>query len=459
MSDESQNETSSSFLSGRLPLVILIVLVVISLAAVCGLGYSLIRSTQDESDGQASGEPTPFPQVAGPAPSAGEPIVYGISDTSTVSVTLDVPVNLSISGRQLPVQQVAINPDGTWSPPLASEDTSGWVFGSIINYIMALGDSDQNRTLMESLIPGARMIITTQSGAEFVFEFESSSLVAVNDQSIFRQLTPGMTLILMEAGEDQRLVARGRYVLTESAGGTDSSGTSVGVGETAQLSNVQVTVTEVSYHPNDPNAPPGFSFFVVDFQIYNAGTTAVDVSQLQLTLVDEVGNQYALNPVASRLGVNAPFTGGFLNAGDTLSVSVGYQVPDGLVSSSVTMTIVRRDTGDQVQVNIPYSGSNAAQSTTITLTSVTVSEDLSSMTMVGQISNNGDQTVVVTPNDVTLRTPDGASYLMLATNPAFPWTVPAGQTLQYAVTFQTPLNAETAVFTVLNQPFQLTNLR
>jgi len=297
---------------------------VISLAAVCGLGYSLIRSSQDEADGQTDGEPTPFPEVAGPLPSAGDPIVYGISDTSTVSVTLDIPVNLSISGHQFPVQQVTINPDGTWSPPLANEDTSAWVFGSIVNYIMALSDSDLNRTLIESLVPGAQMIITTQSGAEFVFEFESSSFFAVNDQSIFRQLTPGMTLILMEAGENQRLVAQGRYLLTESAGGTDNTSTSVGLGETAQLSNVQVTVTDVSYLPNDPNAPPGFSFFVVNFQIFNAGTTAVDVSQLQLTLVDEVGNQYALNPVASRLGENAPLTGGFLNVGETLPVSVGY---------------------------------------------------------------------------------------------------------------------------------------
>jgi len=435
------------------------VLVVISLAAVCGLGYSLIRSSQDESDGQVTGEPTPFPVIAGPVPSAGDPIVYGISDSSTVSVTLDVPVTLNISGRQLSVQQETINPDGTWSPPLTNESTTGWVYGSIINYIMALSDSDQNRTLMESLIPGAQMIITTQSGAEFIFEFESSSLVDVNDQTIFRQLTPAMTLILMEAGENQRLVARGRYLLTESSGGTDGSGSIVGVGETAQLSNVQVTVTGVTYHPNDPNAPTGFSFFVVDFQILNTGPTALDVSQLQLTLVDEVGNQYALNPVASQLGVNAPLTGGFLNAGDSLSVSVGYQVPDGLISSSVTLTVVRRDTGDQVQVNIPYSGSNAAQSTTITLQSATVSADLTSMTLVGQINNNGDQTVVVTQENVTLRTPDGASYLLLATNPPFPWTVPAGQTLQYAVTFQTPLNTDTAVFTVLNQPFQLTNLR
>jgi hypothetical protein len=459
MSEESPNDTSAGFFSGRLPIIILSVLVIISLIAVCALGYSLLRSSQGDSDGEANGEPTPFPAVVGPAPSAGDPIVYGISDTSTVSVTLDLPASLSISGRQLPVQQVTINPDGTWSPPLANDDSAGWVYGSIINYIMAMDDSDQNRTLLESLVPGAQMILTTQSGADFVFEFESSSSVAVNDQSIFRQLTPGLTLILMEAGQDQRLVAKGRYLLTESGGASDNSSNSVGVGETAQLSNVQFTVTGVTYHPNDPNAPPGFSFFVVDFQILNAGTTAVDVSQFQLTLIDEVGNQYALNPVAGRLGENAPLTGGFLNAGEALPLSVGYQVPDGLVSSSVTMTVVRRDTGDQVLVNIPYSGGNAAQATTITLQSVTVSEDLTSMTLTGQVINNGDQTVVITQENVTLRTPDGASYLLLATNPPFPWTVSPGQTLQYGVTFQKPQNQDTAVFTILNQPFQLTNLR
>ncbi|MDX1416089.1 MAG: DUF4352 domain-containing protein [Candidatus Promineifilaceae bacterium] len=459
MSDDSQNETSQDFFSGRVPLILLSVLVVISLIAVCGLGYSLIRSSQDASDSDGSGEPTPFPQVAGSGSFAGDPIVYGISDSSTVSVTLDLPVNLGISGRQFAVQQVSINPDGSWSPQLPDSNTAGWVYGSIINYIMALTDSDDNRTLIESLVPGAQMIITTQSGANFVFEYESSRQVEVNDQSIFRQLQPGMTLILTESGEDQRLVANGRFLQTESAGTEDSGRASIGVGETAQLSDVQVTVTNVTFYPNDPNAPSGFSFFVVDFQLFNPGPTPLDVSQLQLTLVDEVGNQYALNPVASRLGQNEPLTGGFLNAGATLPASVGYQVPDGLVSSSVTVTIFRRDTGDQVQVNIPYSGSNAAQSTTITLQSVTVSNDLTSMTMVGQVNNLGEQTLIVKQEDVTLRTPDGASYLLLATNPPFPWTVPAGQTLQYAVTFQTPINADTAIFNILNQPFQLTNLQ
>jgi hypothetical protein len=462
MSPESQDETTNhTLLSNRLPIIILSALVIISLIAVCGLGYALINMRDGDESASTSTEPTPFAEsgASGSSVATGnEAIVYGISDSTTISVTLDMPVALSIGGRNLVVQPVSINPDGTWSPPISGENTAGWVYGSIVNYIMALNPGSENNALLESLVPGDQMVITTQSGSELVFEFESSSMVAVNDSSSFAQLMPGLTLALMQEGDDQRLIARGRFLLTESTGSTSSSGSEVGVGETAQLADLQITVTGVSYLPNDPNTPPGFAFFVVDFQIFNAGTTAVDISKLQLTLIDEVGNQYALNPVASRLGEHAPLTGGFLNAGESLPVSVGYQVPDGLVSSSVILTVRRTDTGEQVLVNIPFSGSNAVQNTTITLQSVEVSADLTSMNLIGQITNNGDQPVVATQDDVWLRTANGSSYLMLSTNPAFPWTIPPGQTVQYAVTFQTPIGADTAIFNVLNQSYQLTNL-
>lgn len=463
MSDESANDNGSpSFLSGRVPLIILSLLVVISLLAICGLGYALWRSGaggDSETAEPAPGDPTPFPESGagqtGSTTGGGEALVYGISDSSTVSVTLDVPVSLSIGGRNLMVQPVSINSDGTWSPPVAGEDTVAWVHGSIVNYIMALTPADQNKAMLESLASGDQMVITTQSGSEIIFEFESSSLVPVNDTSHFSQLTPGLTLALLAEGNDERLVADARFLMTESSRSAENSSSQVGVGETAQLANLQVTATGATYLPNDPNTPPGFAFFIVDFQIYNAGTNAVDISNLQLTLIDEVGNQYALNPVASRLGENAPLTGGFLSAGDTLAVSVGYQVPQGLASTSLILTVRRTDTGEQVLVNIPFSGGNAVQNTSIALQSVTVSADLASMNLTGQIVNNGDQPVVATQEDVWLRTTDGASYLMLSTNPGFAWTIPPGQTLQYAVTFQTPPGADTAIFNVLNQSFQL----
>jgi len=125
----------------------------------------------------------------------------------------------------------------------------------------------------------------------------------------------------------------------------------------------------------------------------------------------------------------------------------------------LTAQVMRQDTGAGVQINIPFSARNAVEETNISLQSVEVSEDRANLIMTGQITNNGGQPVVVAQSDVTLRTPDGASYLILSSNPPFPWTIPAGQTLLYVVTFQRPVAADSAVFTVLNQPFQLNNLQ
>jgi hypothetical protein len=216
-------------------------------------------------------------------------------------------------------------------------------------------------------------------------------------------------------------------------------------------------MTGATYVPNAPNIPPGFAYFLVDFQIQNNGGAPIDLRRLQLVLVDEIGNQYALNPVASQSGTNPPMTGGFLNPSQLMLATVGYQIPAGLTSSTLTWTVVRSDTGEQVQVSIPYTGPGA-ENTVITLQSVEVSADLSSLLLVGQITNSGTQAVVIAQPDVTLRTPDGASYLMLSANPPFPWTVPPGQTLLYGATFQRPTTSDSAIFTLLNQPFQLTNL-
>lgn len=460
MAEESQNGSPSSFISGRVPIILIGALLVVSLIAVCVLGYFLFRS-MNEGDGIVSqdGDPTPFPQQVGSVNTGNEPIVYGISDSTTISVTLDMPVELIIKNRSFPIKPQNINTDGAWTPGLNDADSAGWVYGSIINYLLAMQATAGNEELLQSLARGESIVIKTQSGTDLFFEVDSQSMVAVDDQSIFSQLSPGLKLILLETGEEQRLVVDGRFLQSEPSSGSGSGEVVVGIGETAQLDELQVTVNGASYIANDPNSPPGFSFFVIDFQIFNVGSTTADISTLQLSLTDEIGNQYVLNPVASQLGANQPLTGGFLNPGQSLAGSVGYQIPSGLTSASLMMTITDLSSGAKVKVNIPFTGNSAAEFTNISLQSVTVSDDLSSMTLVGQIVNNGEQTIIVAQDDVSLRTPDGASYLLLAVNPPFPWTIAAGQTLVYSVTYQRPATADTAIFTILNQPFQLTNLR
>ena len=446
------NGALQRFMAGRGPLALLVVLIVVSLVLICMMGALLLRSFG--GDAPAAG-PTPFPDAAQP-PAGMDALVMGMSDSTTVSVTLDIPTTLLLKGRQFAVQTQSIAADGIWSPNLESETTAVWIYGTIINYVLGLPAGAANRTLLESLAPGDAITLSTRGGHSIQFVFDSRRQAQTTDRNVFSQLSPGITLILLGNGDGERLVVNGRYVVDESTTGVSAG--RVELGETAQLVDTQITVTGATYVPNRPEAPPGFAFYLVDFQIQNVGLTAVDANRLQFVLSDELGNQYARNPVASQLGNYPPLTG-FLNAGQSATATAGYQIPAGLVSSALRWTVERTDVGAQVQVVIPFNaGSRGGQGAVITLESAAIAPDLTSLVLRGQITNLDSQPLVIAEGDISLRTADGSSYLLLSTNPAFPWAAPPGQSLPFAVTFQRP-NAPTAVFTVLNQPFELSNLR
>jgi hypothetical protein len=353
------------------------------------------------------------------------------------------------------VQPQTIGVDGLWSPEI-DEATAAWVNGTIVNYIFGLADSEANQTFLESLAPGQQMVITTRQGTTHTFSFDSRNSVASSDRSVFNQQTPGITLMLLKGDDDNRLVVRGRYEVAAASQTTD--GNVIQMGETAQLGDAQFTPQASSFLTNRPEAPVGFGFFLIDFVMQNVGLSAIDTSTYRFTLSDELGNQYALNPIASRLG-NYPPLSGFVNAGQSVTATAGYQIPAGLVSPNLTWTIVAPD-GSQVQSILPFTAGGAAgQSAVISLQQATITPDLNNLIIVGQVTNVGVQPLVIAPADVSLRTPAGSDYLLLATNPPFPWTVPPNQTLQFAVTYQRPIGSASAVFTLLSQPFELSGLQ
>jgi len=276
-----------------------------------------------------------------------------------------------------------------------------------------------------------------------------------SDRDIYTQQSPGATIILTGGSEEDRLVVKGRYVVSE----TDPYQANIcQVGEMCQVGNMEIAVTGTAYDPSQGNAPTGFAYYRVDYQVENIGGSAIDTSNLQLSLTDELGNQYAMNPMASQSG-NYPVLSGPLNVGQIIQATAGYQVPESLESGTVQWVITDISTGAQIQVVIDYGGGDdAAQQTNISLLSATITDDQASLLLDGQITNLGSQQVVVTQQDLSLRTSDGASFLLLATNPELPWTIPPGQTLQFFVQYQNP-QAETAVFTILNQSFQLNFVR
>lgn len=452
---DSFSERVRKRLEGRGPLVVAVVATAASLALLCLFAYLLLRP--DGSDQQ----PTPTPEIDTEEQVSLDTDSFeyqAISDTGAITLTMETPIFLDVAGEEFTVLAEVLPESGPWTPPVVNETTAAWVYGAIINYVFGLDDSNQNREMLDSLVVGDELALTTRSGANVDFVVSERRMVDSTDQDIYAQREPAITLLLLEEDvEDQRLVVRGRYVVPDSS--TDEQiGRVVELGETAQLESLQITVAGVNVMYDRPEAPAGFAIYQIDYQAQNVGQETVNGNTLTMVLADDLGNLYALNPMASQLGNNPPLSGS-IAAGQTVIATAGYQIPAGLSSTMLRWQVGIVGTGGQIQVNLPYQNSSGDQQTVETqVQEATVSQDGGSLLVVGQITNIGQETVIVDVSDVTLTGSTGTIFLKLSTNPAFPWTVPPGQTLLFGVTFQRPLGPD-ATFTVLNQSFQLSGIR
>jgi hypothetical protein len=258
MAAEPQQGFFQDLWARRPGVIVAVVLLIVLLVCLACIALSVaVWQTVQGNDRPAVGEPTPFPE--GITVVGRDPLIVGMSESETISVTLDLPTTLRLGGETYAVQSQAVTADGLWSPQVADEQTAVWVYGTIINYIVGLPASSANRTLLTQLNPGDEIHLTTGSGFDFTFTVDGRRLVPVSDRQIFAQNRPGITLLLLgdqTDGADQRLVVEGSYVVNEStaAGAADV----VELGETVQLGDLQITVTGATYMPDRPEVPSGF---------------------------------------------------------------------------------------------------------------------------------------------------------------------------------------------------------
>ncbi|MCL4264002.1 MAG: DUF4352 domain-containing protein [Anaerolineae bacterium] len=416
---------------------------------ICILAILLVREWREEETATATPIPTPTALASLPT---GQPQVQGVSNSGAISVTLGIPILLQFGGQEFDVLTDIVSGDGVWTPGASGEGQASWVSDTVINYVIGLPDTETNENLLTQLVPGDEIKLITNGRTSFTFAFYERTLVPATDRAVYAQQTPGVTLILLKSDGSDRLVVRGRAVAAEAPNTPEDV---VSIGETAQLDNVQITADSAIYIADRPEIPSGFAYFQVDYTIQNVGLTALDTSLLQMTLVDQLGNRYALNPAATQSG-NYPILNGFLNANQTVQATAGYQVPLGLNSETVNWVVANQDTGAQVFITLPFTGGETAvQGASIALFRAEVSSDLTSLQLGGQITNLGTQPLIITESDIQLTSPDGSVYLLLSTNPPLPWTVTSGQTLQFFVTYQRPPGGS-AIFRLLNQEFQIT---
>jgi hypothetical protein len=435
----------------RRSLVIVLGIAALGLILLCFFAYLLIRD--DESE-----EPTPTPTaVVESNVDTDVVVIEAVGPTQSLTTTVASPIFLNIGGVEFSVQAEIIPQEGPWDPQAPNDTIALWAYGSVINYVFGLDDTNENRSLLEGLQAGEEIAITTRTDIKTRFVVTSRQMVSSSDRNIFAQRQPQITLVIIEGDlESERLVVQGTFTSSE-APDDELPGSVVEMGQTAQIEGLQITVTGVRFQVDQSGIPSGFAYYMVDYQVQNVGTAPVNSDLLNLVLVDDLGNLYALNPTVSQAG-NNPMLSGQVLPGQSVMVTAGYQIPASIRTTTLRLQVTNVNSGSQIQVNIPFEeGGGPEEQAVVQIQEVTVSPEGSNLIITGQITNLGQQPLVVEVSDVTLSS-SGTVYLMLSTNPAFPWIIGPGQTLLYQVTFQVP-STVSATFTIVNQSFDLTGLR
>lgn len=456
----SSKPTGNTLLRNRLALIIAILVTVAGLCLVCLFVILLLNPFEGSNLAGLGGggeTPTPFPTGVITGTPSTEAVIFGLSNSTPITLSLNSPLSMFIGDQNFLIRSQPVNEDGSWQPELDEGKVAAWVYGTVINYLVGMANNDTNRQVLESLNPGDEIFLKLRDGATYTFAVSKREVVSPGRTDFFAQSRPALTIILLGNDGEDRLIVQADFTASDGAGSgaTNPAGNVVELGEVAQLADLQVMVSGATSLFGRPEAPNGFVFYLVNFQVDNVGPTPVDSGQLQMTLTDDLGNQYALNVLASQLGNNPPLSG-FINGGESRLATAGYQIPAGLTSTNLRWSIAFQNGNGQVQVNIPFGGSDS-QNALVLVQSADVSLDGTSLSLIGQISNGGSQPLIVNETDISL-TSAGTVYLLFSTNPPFPWVVPAGQPLPFAVTFQRPAGSD-AIFTLLSQPFQLTGLR
>lgn len=330
------------------------------LVATCGAGLVLIFSvflliqhagakpemtaadlTASAASPVSAARPTELPLTPTPlALDAADRVIEDGEDLgATYPVLLEVTAATTGEKRVFVVQQRAIDmADWDYS---GDPDTASWVSGLLIRPVLGIPYTPDNARLFEELATGDRIQLQMSTGAELTFTVDAKERVGRQDTAIFRQVSPGVTLVLLADPEGDRLTVSGSYPASQEASRREAletpvEGDLIDVGETivdeVRGLSLSISGTRITAGEMDSTLPDDLIYLLIDVHI-EAGEATVDTSTMELDLVDAAGTHYA--PLAANPPVTErpALSGQRIDVGDERDASIVYIVPQHLVGS------------------------------------------------------------------------------------------------------------------------------
>jgi hypothetical protein len=400
-----------------------VAMIVVALAAVLyfigpkvmGKGKTKVTATPETTVVVEAADATPTP-----LPTLESELLADIVDASGVKTDLVVPRTLEIKGVSFVVQPVKIQA-GDWPLP-DDERAVSWVYGTVVNYVLGLEATPDNKALLASLRAGDELLLRMSTGPAYRFAFADAVRVAPQASEVFRQTRPGLTLALLgEAEQASRVVIRAVYI-------PDSELAEGGIGPLAQRVEAGRPVTldealRLTFLGATPfvtaATPPGYVYLAVDHVVENVlSSEALPTTVFVHQVMDGNGLAYpSASPVGGVPDRYRPLPAE-VEAGQVMTTTAVYAVPEDALSEGLAWRFAPSPSGTMVQAQIPpYAGLLEPQ--------VASREAMrlpdGSLAVTFNLSASGLRDVQVTADDVQVQ----GGILKWEDN-RFPWQVPAG---------------------------------
>ena len=219
-------------------------------------------------------------------------------------------------------------------------DTASFVNGMSVRPVIGIPWSEENESYFDDIGAGASFLLTMNTGAVLRFEFDDRREVRRSETSIFRQVSPGLVLLLIGETDEDGLPTATRTLVTATYPPEQElsrDGQIIGmnvtlqegdVGEQLPMGDASITLQDAQLVTDQPDLPADSQYLLLNYEVL-AGAEVLDTTAWRVEFMDAGGQIYPPSSAALTytdfdvLPLEIP-------ALSALSASVGYIVPDTL---------------------------------------------------------------------------------------------------------------------------------
>jgi hypothetical protein len=385
----------------------------------------------------------------------------GSSIVNGTAVPPAVPSRLNIGTKTFDVHDIGVNDDKLIKYDPNDKRAAFWLAGTLVNYVIGLHGSTDNRALFDGILLNDLISIETAVGPQRYrvvskTKTEAENLALVKDQS-----SPRLTLVIFgESGSD-------RDVLVAQYTDEGTPNQSVSLGAPVNLGDVRVTTTDYRLIPGGSvGLSEGKNLLQINLRVTSNITRIVDAAQFYTELSDGQGNKYQLSLPGASAGNANGWAKGALQAGDTLTLTAAFEVPNAMQgpylewrfsTDAQNPYVARVAIGYQPRFVEPTAVATSAPRIKVDIIDQFITPQGDEIAIVGTISNLSQEVITLNQQTISLKAADGTQLPMNEQLPALPWVIPPnGTPLTFKLKFAKP-PAFPVTFSVMGQNTEISD--